>query len=259
MADYVLTQTGDEVQDILDNSQTGKYFYNQSVATWSSDATYADYPKKGLINLTGVKGTDGVEVTFSNADATSGNYSPICNTVANGVEIWAKAQDNGLVIPTIHITTGADVQLSGDDAYLPISGGNITGSLSVANNSVLTMAGGNITGNLSVANNSVLTVAGGNITGSLSVGGSPVITRSNINTYSGTGTTNSYGNLSVPGEVVKPSTGAILGIVTDSNYKAVVLGTDSDAWVMRFYNYATTNMNSVTSTSVSYTIHYILY
>lgn len=131
MADYQLTQTGDEVQDILDNSQTGKYFYNQTVATWSSDATYSDYPYKGLITLTGVKGTDGVEVTFSNADATSGNYSPICNTVANGVEIWAKAQDNALVIPTIHITTGADVQLSGDDAYLPISGGNITGSLSV--------------------------------------------------------------------------------------------------------------------------------
>lgn len=132
MADYQLTQTGDEVQDILDNSQTGKYFYNQTVATWSSDATYSEYPKKGLITLTGVKGTDGVEVTFSNADATSGNYSPICNTVANGVEIWAKAQDNALVIPTIHITTGADVQLQGDDAYLPISGGNITGSLSVA-------------------------------------------------------------------------------------------------------------------------------
>lgn len=138
MADYQLTQTGDEVQDILDNSQTGKYFYNQSVATWSSDATYADYPYKGVITLTGVKGTDGVEVTFSNADATSGNYSPICNTVANGVEIWAKAQDNALVIPTIHITTGADVQLQGDDAYLPISGGNITGSLSVVGSEVIT-------------------------------------------------------------------------------------------------------------------------
>lgn len=141
MADYQLTQTGDEVQDILDNSQTGKYFYNQTVATWSNDATYADYPKKGLINLTGVKGTDGVEVTFSNADATSGNYAPICNTVANGVEIWAKTQDNALVIPTIHITTGADVQLQGDDAYLPISGGNITGSLSVVGNSVIPIKG----------------------------------------------------------------------------------------------------------------------
>ena len=140
MADYQLTQTGDEVQDILDNSQTGKYFYNQTVATWSSDATYNDYPYKGVVTLTGVKGTDGVEVTFSNADATSGNYSPICNTVANGVEIWAKAQDNGLVIPTIHITTGADVQLSGDDAYLPISGGNITGSLSVVGSAVLTQS-----------------------------------------------------------------------------------------------------------------------
>lgn len=110
MANYQLTQTGDEIQDILDNSQTGKYFYNQTVATWSSDATYSDYPYKGVITLTGVKGTDGVEVTFSNADATSGNYSPICNTVANGVEIWAKAQDNALVIPTIHITTIRSLQ-----------------------------------------------------------------------------------------------------------------------------------------------------
>ena len=140
MADYQLTQTGDEVQDILDNSQTGKYFYNQTVSSWTSDATYSDYPKKGLITLTGVKGTDGVEVTFSNADATSGNYAPICNTVANGVEIWAKAQDNALSIPTIHITTGADVQLSGSDSYLPISGGDITGSLSVVGSDVITEA-----------------------------------------------------------------------------------------------------------------------
>ena len=138
MADYQLTQTGAEVQDILDNAQSGKYFYNQSVATWASDATYSDYPYKGTITINGVKGTDGVEVTFSNADATSGNYAPICNTVANGVEIWAKAQDNALTIPTIHITTGADVQLSGGDSYLPISGGNITGSLSVVGKQVLT-------------------------------------------------------------------------------------------------------------------------
>ena len=142
MADYQLTQTGAEVQDILDNAQSGKYFYNQSVASWSSDATYSDYPYKGTITINGVKGTDGVEVTFSNADATSGNYAPICNTVADGVEIWAKAQDNALTIPTIHITTGADVQLSGGDSYLPISGGNITGSLSVAGNTVLTTATG---------------------------------------------------------------------------------------------------------------------
>ena len=140
MADYQLTQTGYEVQDILVNAQSGKYFYNQTVATWASDATYSDYPYKGTITLNGVKGTDGVEVTFSNADATSGNYAPICNTVANGVEIWAKAQDNALTIPTIHITTGADVQLSGADSYLPISGGNITGSLSVVGSDVITEA-----------------------------------------------------------------------------------------------------------------------
>lgn len=161
MADYQLTQTGDEVQDILDNSQTGKYFYNQTVATWSSDATYSDYPYKGVITLTGVKGTDGVEVTFSNADATSGNYSPICNTVANGVEIWAKAQDNGLVIPTIHITTGADVQLQGDDAYLPISGGNITGSLSVVGSPVLTEATFPSSSNVQTNIASSITVASG--------------------------------------------------------------------------------------------------
>ena len=138
MADYVLTQTGQEVQDILDGAEVGKYLYNKTVSTWSNDNTYPDYPKKGFISAPGVSGADGVEVTFSTADAVSGNYAPVANTVAGGIEIWAKAQST-VTIPTIHITTGGDTTLRGDDAYLPIGGGNITGSLSVDGSPVLTV------------------------------------------------------------------------------------------------------------------------
>lgn len=78
--------------------------------------------------------------------------------------------------------------------------------------------------------------------------------------YDGSGTTNDYGNLAINTNIVRPSTGVILGVSNDGNYKAVVIGqSTNDAWTLRFYNYATTNMNSVANTSVSYRIYYQLY
>lgn len=98
--------TATNVQAAIDetNALGGHYFYNRTVTTWASDSTYSDYPYKGTINITGVTDADGVEVTFSNADATSGNYSPICATFNGGVYIWSKTQDTSIVIPTICIT-----------------------------------------------------------------------------------------------------------------------------------------------------------
>ena len=78
--------------------------------------------------------------------------------------------------------------------------------------------------------------------------------------YDGSGTTNVYGNLDIDPNVVKPTTGTILGVTNDGNYKAVVIGKQTtDQWTLRFYNYATTNMNSVANTTVSYRIYYQLY
>lgn len=78
-----------------------------------------------------------------------------------------------------------------------------------------------------------------------------------IHEYSGSGTINVYGNLDIPTDVVTPTNGVVIGVATTGNYKAVILG-DQNKWMLRFFNYATTNMNSVTSTNVSYTIFYVL-
>ena len=136
MANYVLTQTGQEVQDILD-SMGATYFFSQSVSSWDADATYPDYPYKGTISLVGVDGTMGVEVTFSNDQAISGNYSPICNTTNDAVEIWSKV-NTSITIPTIKIYKNGYVNLNGSSNYMPQSGGNFTGAITVESKSVPT-------------------------------------------------------------------------------------------------------------------------
>lgn len=138
MANYVLTQTGQEVQDILD-SMGATYFFSQSVSSWDADATYPDYPYKGTISLAGVDGTMGAEVTFSNDQAISGNYSPICNTTNDAVEIWSKV-NTSITIPTIKIYKNGYVNLNGSSNYMPQSGGNFTGAISVNSVPVLTQS-----------------------------------------------------------------------------------------------------------------------
>lgn len=126
--------TATDVQAAIDETSLlgGHYFYNRTVTTWASDSTYADYPYKGTINITGVTDADGVEVTFSNADATSGNYSPICATFNGGVYIWSKTQDTAIVIPTICIYGRSNEDLSGEFPFLSIYGGNVQGDISVS-------------------------------------------------------------------------------------------------------------------------------
>lgn len=109
----------------------GNYFFNRGVTTWASDSTYTDYPYKGTINITGVTDADGVEVTFSNADATSGNYSPVCATFNGGVYIWSKTQDTSIIIPTICIYGRSNEDLSGEFPYLSLEGGTVRGDVTV--------------------------------------------------------------------------------------------------------------------------------
>lgn len=82
-----------------------------------------------------------------------------------------------------------------------------------------------------------------------------------VKTYELTGTTNYYGNVDVPTNIVKPSTGAILSCVNDGNNKvfAPIGVKTSDKYVLRFYNFATTTSDVVANTSVTVTIYYILY
>ena len=156
MANYVLTQTGQEVQDILD-SMGATYFFSQT-ATFASDNTYADYPYKGTISLVGVDGTMGVEVSFSNDQAISGNYSPICNTTNDAVEIWSKV-NTSITIPTIKIYKNGYVNLNGSSNYMPQSGGNFTGMISVNSSNVVLQSDLAVT-NVSLTRNTATTDSG---------------------------------------------------------------------------------------------------
>ena len=77
---------------------------NQTIATsaWASDTTYADYPYRASVALPTITALSFVEIVFSPADATSGNFAPVCDTYAGGVYLYAKAvPDAAITIPTI--------------------------------------------------------------------------------------------------------------------------------------------------------------
>ena len=80
--------------------ETGKVLTNVTVNNWVSDATYVDYPYKADINFNGIKADDVVEVIFALAQATSGNYAPVCLTGTDKVTIYSKVNTT-IVIPTI--------------------------------------------------------------------------------------------------------------------------------------------------------------
>lgn len=106
------------------------YFLDKTVTSWTTDTTYPLYPCRGFISITGVSSADGVEVAFSDEDADSGNYSPICQSTTDGVYIWAKAQPQSLVIPTIAIGVNDDVDLHGEAPYLSTEhGGTVDGDV----------------------------------------------------------------------------------------------------------------------------------
>ena len=77
---------------------------NKTIATsaWASDTTYADYPYRASVALPPITALSFVEIVFSPADATSGNFAPVCDTYAGGVYLYAKAVPDAMItIPTI--------------------------------------------------------------------------------------------------------------------------------------------------------------
>ena len=77
---------------------------NKTIATsaWASDTTYADYPYRASVALPTITAVSFAEIVFSPADATSGNFAPVCDTYNGGVYLYAKAvPDAAITIPTI--------------------------------------------------------------------------------------------------------------------------------------------------------------
>ena len=85
-------------------------FENIQVATTSfvEDTTYEEFGYRADIPCVGITDNYFPEVVFSLADATSGNYSPICSSGNGIVTIYAvDIPENDIIIPTISCSEGA--------------------------------------------------------------------------------------------------------------------------------------------------------
>ena len=77
---------------------------NVSVATsaWVSSTVHEYYPYQATINITGATSNMVPEVNFSLADAVSGNFASVAQSVTGGVIIYAReAPTLAITIPTI--------------------------------------------------------------------------------------------------------------------------------------------------------------
>ena len=71
-------------------------------ASFVSDSTYADYPYRAAVTLTGVSSSMIPEVVFGVSDAMSGNFAPIAEAYDGGIHLYAAAvPDAAITIPTI--------------------------------------------------------------------------------------------------------------------------------------------------------------
>ena len=80
-----------------------RYLQNVTANTFVADATYEDFPFKCEIAITGVTSANNAEITFSLAQATSGDLAPICVTETNKIIIYAKSDLGTIIIPLIKV------------------------------------------------------------------------------------------------------------------------------------------------------------
>lgn len=85
-------------------------YQNRTVATsaFSADATYANWPYRAAIAITGVTTSMVPTVVFAPDDAASGMFANVASTYNGGVYIYANAIPAGTItIPTIVCVKGA--------------------------------------------------------------------------------------------------------------------------------------------------------
>lgn len=97
-----------DIVDVLNGSIANKQdkvlkFEDMAASTWVSDSTYTDYPYRCDVTCSGVTADNYAEVVFALAQATSGNYAPLCETKTNTVSVWSSS-NTSITIPTILIT-----------------------------------------------------------------------------------------------------------------------------------------------------------
>ena len=75
-------------------------FTSVSASSWTADSTYADFGYVCSISCSGVTSDMYAEVVFDVAQATSGNYAPVCETGSGIVKIWSSTNAS-ITIPVI--------------------------------------------------------------------------------------------------------------------------------------------------------------
>ena len=75
---------------------------NVTASSWVADTTYSDYGYRCALAVTGVTASDVAEVVFGVAEATSGDYAPVCQTYAGGVYIYSKV-NTSITVPTVMV------------------------------------------------------------------------------------------------------------------------------------------------------------
>lgn len=85
-------------------SSRNEIYSNKTANSWTSQSspTYADFPYRCSIALTGVTANMYAEVIFDPVQALSGNYAPVCQTYDGGVYIYSKV-NTSITVPTIVI------------------------------------------------------------------------------------------------------------------------------------------------------------
>lgn len=88
------------------------------VSTWTS-GSYNGYSYRGTIPITGVTANTIAEVTFSQSQAESGNYSSVCTTYDGGLYIYSKV-NTSITIPSIIIHSIVETYYEMENS--PVSG-----------------------------------------------------------------------------------------------------------------------------------------
>ena len=76
------------------------FMQNVSVSNWVADNTYADYAYRAKIANAKITEKSVVSVIYDVAEALSGNYAPVCQTVDGAIYIYSKV-NTAIIIPTI--------------------------------------------------------------------------------------------------------------------------------------------------------------
>ena len=76
------------------------YFNNVTASSWTADTTYADFGYVCNLSCSGVTANMYAEVVFDVAQATSGNYAPVCETGSGIVKIWSST-NTSITVPVI--------------------------------------------------------------------------------------------------------------------------------------------------------------